>query len=49
MEKEPYQRKDDRWACAVSMGRDPITGKVIRKIFYGKTQEEVKKAPSAPK
>lgn len=37
-----YQRKDDRWACAVSMGRDPITGKVIRKFLYGKTQEEVK-------
>ena len=32
------QRKDGTWEARVTTGRDPGTGKLIRKSYYGKTQ-----------
>lgn len=37
------QRKDGTWEGRCSVGRDPGTGKLIRKSFYGKSQSEVSK------
>lgn len=34
------QRKDGRWEAIYSVGRDPGTGKLIRKSVYGGTSEE---------
>ena len=34
------QRKDGRWEAIYSVGRDPGTGKLIRKSVYGETSEE---------
>ena len=34
------QRKDGRWELIVTLGRDPGTGKLIRKSHYCKTQKE---------
>ena len=34
------QRKDGRWELVVTVGRDPGTGKLIRKSHYCKTQKE---------
>ncbi|PKM82552.1 MAG: site-specific integrase [Firmicutes bacterium HGW-Firmicutes-14] len=36
------QRKDGTWEAIVSIGADPLTGKLQRKSFYGKSQGEVK-------
>lgn len=36
-------REDGRWEARVTLGRDPITGKHIRKSVYGKTEKEVRK------
>lgn len=35
-----YQRKDGVWAAAISLGRDPATGKPQRKTAYGATRKE---------
>lgn len=35
-------RKDGRWEAIITTGRDPLTGKLIRKSFFGKTQSEAK-------
>jgi integrase len=34
------QRPDGRWEAIVSTGYDPVTGKLKRVSFYGKTQKE---------
>ena len=36
-----YKRPDGTWAGQVSVGYDPVTGKLKRKSFYGKTRKEV--------
>ena len=36
-------RSDGRWEARYTVGRDPGTGKQIRKSVYGKTQQEVRK------
>jgi hypothetical protein len=36
-----YKRQDGTWAGQVSVGYDPVTGKLKRKSFYGKTRKEV--------
>jgi len=36
-----YKRKNGTWAAQVTIGRDPLTGKLKRKTFYGKTRKEV--------
>jgi len=36
-----YKRQDGTWAGQVSIGYDPVTGKLKRKSFYGKTRKEV--------
>jgi hypothetical protein len=38
-----YQRKDGLWCASVSVGRD-ATGKVKRRVLYGKTRKEVQDA-----
>lgn len=35
------QRADGRWECRVTVGRDPGTGKQVRKSFYAPTQGEL--------
>jgi integrase len=35
------QRKDGTWEAIISIGHDPVTGKLKRVSFYGKTQKEV--------
>jgi integrase len=35
------QRTDGTWEAILSIGRDPITGKLKRVSYYGKTQREV--------
>lgn len=37
------QRADGLWEARFSAGRDPATGKIIRKSVYGHTQKEVRK------
>ena len=34
-----YKRKDRRWECRISMGKDD-NGKRVFKSFYGKNREE---------
>lgn len=41
------QRKDGSWEGRLSIGRDPGTGKLKQKSFYGKTQAEVRKQMTA--
>lgn len=41
------QRKDGTWEGRLSIGRDPGTGKLKQKSFYGKTQAEVRKFMTA--
>ena len=41
------QRKDGTWEGRLSIGRDPGTGKLKQKSFYGKTQAEVRKSMTA--
>lgn len=41
------QRKDGLWEARYTIGRDPATGKQIRKSVYGKTQQEVRKKMTA--
>ncbi|MGB9825525.1 MAG: N-terminal phage integrase SAM-like domain-containing protein, partial [Desulfofundulus sp.] len=36
-----YKRPDGTWVGQVTVGYDPVTGKVKRKSFYGKTRKEV--------
>lgn len=36
-----YKRDDGRWEGKYTLGRDPGTGKQIRRSVYGKTQKEV--------
>ncbi len=38
------QRKDGRWEAIYSVGRDPGTGRLIRKSVYGDNEQEVAKA-----
>lgn len=40
---QPRLRSDGRWEVKYCAGRDPGTGKLIRKSIYGKTSEEVAK------
>ena len=35
-----YQRKDGMWVAAISLGRDPATGKPRRRVVYGRTRKE---------
>ncbi|MDR2933328.1 MAG: hypothetical protein LBV27_09510 [Oscillospiraceae bacterium] len=35
------KRADGRWECRVTVGRDPGTGKQVRKSFYAPTQGEL--------
>ncbi|MCL2828892.1 MAG: site-specific integrase [Oscillospiraceae bacterium] len=37
------KREDGRWEARYTVGRDPGTGKQVRKTIYGKSQEEVRK------
>lgn len=37
------QRPDGLWEGRFSAGRDPATGRIVRKSVYGKTQREVRK------
>ena len=37
------QRSNGLWEARFSAGRDPATGKIIRKSVYGRTQKEVRK------
>ena len=41
------QRKDGTWEGRLPLGRDPGTGKLILKYFYGHTQAEVSKKKTA--
>ena len=41
------QRKDGSWEGRLSLGRDPGTGKLKQKSFYGKTQADVRKRMTA--
>ena len=41
--KTRTKRKDGRYQESVQIGRDPETGKPIRKVFYGKTHAELDK------
>ncbi len=41
------QRKDGLWEARFIVGRDPGTGKQIRKSLYGDTQKEVREKLSA--
>lgn len=41
------QRSDGSWEGRISIGRDPGTGKLKQKSFYGKTQSEVRKKMTA--
>ena len=34
-------RPDGRWECRVTVGRDPGTGKQLRRSFYAPTQKEL--------
>lgn len=36
-----YKRKDGKWTAQITVGIDEVTGKVIRKTFYGKQRKEV--------
>jgi integrase len=36
-----YRRPDGTWTGQISIGYDPVTGKLKRKSFYGKTRKEV--------
>ncbi len=36
-----YKRKDGKWTTQITVGIDEVTGKVIRKTFYGKQRKEV--------
>lgn len=36
-----YKRKDGKWTAQITVDIDEITGKVIRKTFYGKQRREV--------
>ncbi len=40
---QPRLRADGRWECKYCAGRDPGTGKLIRKSVYGKTSAEAAK------
>jgi hypothetical protein len=35
------RRKDGRYLARITIGRDPMTGKLNRVSFYGKTRQEV--------
>ena len=35
------RRKDGLWQAALTVGRNPKTGKIKRAYFYGKTRKEV--------
>ena len=39
-----YKRKDGKWTTQITVGIDEVTGKVIRKTFYGKQRKEVAEA-----
>jgi integrase len=36
-----YKRSDGWWCASVTLGYNPKTGKPIRRVFYGKTRQEV--------
>lgn len=37
-----YRHTDGRWRAIMTVGVNPVTGKMIRKYFYGKTQKDVR-------
>ncbi|MBM7872246.1 integrase [Clostridium pascui] len=37
-----YKRKNGGWCAELTIGKNPLNGRLIRKSFYGKTQKEVK-------
>lgn len=41
------QKNDKLWEGRYTIGRDPVTGKQIRRSVYGKTQQEVRKKLTA--
>ena len=41
------KRSDGRWEGRASLGRDPLTGKLIRKSIFGATEGEVRKKLTA--
>ena len=41
------ERKDGLWEARYTVGRNPATGKQVRKSVYGKTQKEVRKKLTA--
>lgn len=41
------ERKDGLWEARYTVGRNPATGKQVRKSVYGKTQQEVRKKLTA--
>lgn len=42
-----YRRADGKWTGAVTIGRDEKTGKLVRKVIYGKTKAEVQEKKAA--
>ena len=48
--KTAYKRRDGRWECRISMGKDE-NGRRVFRSFYGKSRDEArahKKALSVP-
>jgi len=43
-----YKRKDGRWCGSVSLGSDYQTGKLLRKVVYGKTRQEASEKKGNP-
>ena len=41
------ERKDGLWEARYTVGRNPATGKQVRRSVYGKTQQEVRKKLTA--
>ena len=41
------KKKDGLWEARYTVGRNPATGKQVRKSVYGKTQQEVRKKLTA--
>jgi integrase len=44
-----YKRKDGLWCASLMVGRNPKTGRAIRKVVYGRTQKEAKSKLDAVK
>jgi integrase len=44
-----YKRRDGLWCASLMVGRNPKTGRAIRKVVYGRTQKEAKSKLDAVK